>query len=145
MLDLHLAIAHHLLIFALFGVLCTELAAVRRGLTSAEVIRLSRLDLWYGGLASLILIVGFSRALFAAKGWEYYLHNGFFWAKIGTFVVIGLLSAVPTMAFIRWRRAGTVPSAAETAGVLKVLWAEVVLFGVVLSFAASMARGYWQL
>jgi putative membrane protein len=47
------------------------------------------IDAWYGVLAALILIIGFSRAIFAAKGWEYYAHNAFFWARIGTFVVIG--------------------------------------------------------
>ncbi len=47
-----------------------------------------------------ILIVGFSRAVYAAKGWAYYSHNLLFWAKIGTFAVIGLLSIAPTMSII---------------------------------------------
>jgi hypothetical protein len=37
------------------------------------------------------VVVGFSRAIYAAKGWAYYEANGFFWAKIATFVaVVGL-------------------------------------------------------
>ena len=142
MLDLSLAIAHHLLIFSLFGVLVYELVAVRRGMDQAAVVRVSGVDLWYGILAGLIIVVGFSRAVFAAKGWDYYQHNGSFWAKLGTFAVIGLLSVPPTIAYIRWRRAGAAPTDAQVAGVRRYLWAEVALFALLPAFAAAMARGY---
>ena len=72
------------------------------------------IDAWYGALAGLILIVGFSRAIFAAKGWAYYAHNAFFWAKIGTFIAIALLSVPPTLAFLKWRRTGASPTLKET-------------------------------
>jgi putative membrane protein len=144
MLDLALAIGHHLLIFALFGVLCAELIAVRRGMDAAAVARIAAVDLWYGVLAALILIVGFSRAVFAAKGWFYYQHNGFFWAKIATFAVIGLLSVPPTIRFIGWRRAGISPPDAAIATLRRFLYAEVALFALLPAFAAAMARGYGE-
>lgn len=144
MLDLALAIGHHILIFALFGVLAAELVTVRRGLTPAAVARIAAVDLWYGILAGLILIVGFSRAVFAAKGWTYYEHNAFFWAKIGAFALVGLLSVPPTIRFIAWRRAGVAPTDAEVAGVRRYLVAEVVLFALLPAFAAAMARGYGE-
>jgi putative membrane protein len=144
MLDLVLAIGHHLTIFALFGVLTAELVMVRRGMDGAALARVGAVDLWYGILAGIIIVVGFSRAVFAAKGWFYYAHNGFFWAKIGTFALIGLLSILPTVAFIRWRRAGTLPTDAQVASVRRVLWIEVVLFALLPAFAAAMARGYGE-
>ncbi len=144
MLDLAFAIGHHLLIFALFGVLFAELIAVRKGMDSAMVSRIAAVDLWYGILAALILIVGFSRAVFAAKGWTYYQHNGFFWAKIGTFAVVGLLSIPPTIRFIQWRKAGVSPSDAQVKAVRRYLHAEVVLFALLPMFAAAMARGYGE-
>jgi putative membrane protein len=97
---------------------------------------------WYGVLAALILIVGFSRAIFAAKGWDYYAHNAFFWAKIGTFVAIGLLSIPPTLALLRWRRKSTSPTVAEVAKMRPYLWTQVALFPLLPAFAAAMARGY---
>ena len=142
MLDLSLAIGHHLLIFALFGVLVAELIAVRRGMDLAAVAQVSAIDLWYGILAGLIVAVGFSRAVFAAKGWTYYQHNAFFWAKLATFAVIGLLSVPPTIAYIRWRRAGGAPTDAQVSTARAFLWAEVVLFAPLPAFAAAMARGY---
>ncbi len=106
MLDLILAIGHHLLIFGIFGILFGEFLAVRPGLTAAAAGRLASIDLWYGILAAAVVIIGFSRAIFAAKGWTYYSHNVFFWAKLGSFAAMGLLSIPPTLAFIRWRKIG---------------------------------------
>jgi putative membrane protein len=144
MLDLVLAIGHHILVFTLFGVLFAELALVRKGVDSGTIGRVARIDLMYGVLAGLIVVVGFSRALFAAKGWLYYSHNLFFQLKVGTFVVIGLLSIPPTLAYIRWRRAGLAPTDAQVTGVRRWLWAEMVLFALLPAFAAAMARGYGE-
>ncbi len=145
MVDLSLAISHHLLIFALFGVLAAELVLIRPSLDSATITRTARIDLWYGILAGAIVVVGFTRAIFAAKGWAYYEHNEFFWAKIATFVVIAVLSVPPTIKYIRWQRNGTVPTNAEIAFVRRFLWAEVALFALLPIFAAAMARGFGEL
>ena len=144
MLDLLLAIGHHLLIFAIFGIICAEFWAVRPGLSAVSIGRIGSLDLWYGILAAAVIVVGFCRAIFAAKGWGYYSHNGFFWAKLATFGLIGLLSLPPTLAFIRWRKSGTVPSDAEVARIRKYLHSELGLFVFLPIFAAAMARGYGE-
>jgi putative membrane protein len=141
-LDLTLAILHHFFVFALFGVLFAEFVVVRRGIDAPGAARVVAIDAWYGVLAALILIVGFSRAIFAAKGWDYYEHNAFFWAKIGTFVAIGILSVPPTLAFLKWRRAGASPTDAAVHQVRRYLWMEVALFPLLPAFAAAMARGY---
>ena len=143
-LDLVLAILHHFLVFALFGVLFTEFVTVRRGMDAAATARVVPIDAWYGILAALILIVGVSRAISAAKGWTYYAHNAFFWAKIGTFAAIGLLSVPPTLAFLKWRRSGAAPTDEAVTRVRRFLWSEVVLFLLLPAFAAAMARGYGE-
>ncbi len=143
MLDLWLAIGHHLIIFALFGVLAVELVLVRRGMTLDVVARVARVDAWYGVLAGAIVAVGFSRAIFAAKGWAYYSHNAFFWAKIATFVLIAVLSVPPTVQYIKWQRGGQVPDQAVGRARL-FLYAELFLFAFLPIFAAAMARGYGE-
>lgn len=142
MLDLVLAILHHLLVFALVAVLFAELVSVRRGMGAADVGRVAKMDAGFGVLAGLIVLVGSARVVFAAKGWDYYLHNAFFWAKIGTFVLIGLVSVPPTLAYLKWRRADVAPTDEAVAGVRRCLWMEVVLIAPLLAFAAAMARGY---
>jgi putative membrane protein len=144
LLDLVLAVTHHLLIFSLFGVLIAEFVVVRPGMTNVMVDRVAAIDLWYGVLAALILAVGFGRAIFAAKGWLYYSHNAFFWAKIGVFVIIGLLSIPPTLAFIGWRRAPDMLEDRQISRIRSLLWVEVGLFLLLPVFAAAMARGYGE-
>jgi putative membrane protein len=102
--DLVLAVVHHLLVFGLATILAFEIAVVRVDLKPQDIARIARVDLWYGVVAGAILIVGFSRAVYAAKGWAYYSHNLLFWAKIRVFAVIGLLSIAPTMSIIDWDR-----------------------------------------
>jgi len=144
MLDLVLAILHHLFVFALFGILFAELMLVRPGIDLATVRRVGAIDIAYGALAGLIIVVGFARAGMAAKGWAYYAHNGFFWAKVGVFLLIGLLSVPPTIAFLRWKRAGSAPADDQVRGVRRFIHYEAALFALLPIFAAAMARGYGE-
>ena len=96
-------------------------------------------------IALLILIVGFTRAHYALKGWDYYMHNHFFWAKIGTFAVIGLLSVPPTLAYIKWRRRDALPSDTEIRKQKIFIHTELLLFVLMFGFAAAMARGFGEI
>ncbi|HEY2034799.1 MAG TPA: DUF2214 family protein [Rhizomicrobium sp.] len=147
--DLAFAIGHHLLIFALAGVIAFEVGVVKPSISAADIVRVAKADAWYGILAALIIIVGFARANFAAKGWVYYSHNHFFWAKIGTFALVGLLSIQPTLQYIKWRRAlkadpSALPDAAAIKTVRRFLWLEVFFFAWIPIFAAAMARGFGE-
>lgn len=146
MTDYAFAIAHHLLVFALAGIIAFEIATMRPEMTASDLRRIASVDLWYGIIAGAILIVGFSRATFAAKGWAYYSHNWMFWSKIGTFGLIGLLSIVPTMSILRWRKSSLQPDfvipPAEFRHARGHLLFEAALFPLLLIFAAGMARGY---
>ena len=147
MTDLILAIAHHLLIFSLAGILAAELAMIRPGLAGAGLKRLGIIDLHYGLIAGLILAVGFARVFYGIKGPEFYLGNHAFWAKIAAFLVVGVLSApAPLQDAHGRRRAKTEPdfalSPADVASVRRFLIAEVAVFALIPVFAAMMARGY---
>jgi putative membrane protein len=146
LIDLLLAIAHHLLIFALFGLLVTEMVMLRPEIPRATVFRLARIDSAFGTVAGLILLVGFGRVFFGIKGADFYLHNPVFWAKIAAFAVVGLLSIQPTLRIIQWRRAAAADPAfrPDTAAVLatkRMMHYEGTVFILIPIFAAMMARG----
>jgi putative membrane protein len=143
-LDLVLAIIHHVLIFGIFGILFAEFMAVRPGMSSAAAVRIASMDAWYGAFAGAVLVIGFCRAIFGAKGWAYYSHNAFFWAKIMTFVLISLLSVPPTVAFIRWKKAALAPEDSAIRAARRYLHLELALFVLLPIFAAAMARGYGE-
>ena len=148
--DLLLAIGHHLLVFALAGIIAYEFAVVRPGMLAADIRRVGGVDIWYGVFAGLILIVGFARAIYAAKGGAYYAHNHFFWAKIICFAIVGLLSICPTIQFVRWRSAlkkdpSAMPVPEAIAFARRLIWAEVFFFALIPVFAAAMARGFGEI
>ena len=144
MLDLSLACVHHVLIFALFAVLLSEFLLLKPGLDAPAIRRISQIDLMYGLLAALLIIVGFCRAIFASKGWVYYSHNAYFWAKLVAFLSIGILSIPPTVAIQRWRRSGGLPDESAIRSVRRLFHYELALFVLLPIFAAAMARGYGE-
>ena len=140
--DLVLAIAHHLVVFTMVAIFATEFALLRPGLESKRLIQLSKLDAAYGAVAGLVIIVGIIRVIFGRSGWEYYVGNWVFWAKMIAFVLVGIASIPPTMAIARWRKADVVPGDADVNAVRRFLYLEAALLVFIPSFAAAMARGY---
>ncbi|WFP64931.1 DUF2214 family protein [Mesorhizobium sp. WSM4904] len=145
--DLLLAVAHHLLVFSLAGIIGAEFVLVRSELGAATLKRLAGIDRHYGIIATLIVVVGICRVFFGLKGWEFYVYNWVFWAKMVAFIVVGLLSIIPTVRIIAWNRQASGNSsfsvpAAELASVKNYVRAEGFIFLLIPVFAAAMARGY---
>ena len=145
--DLVLAILHHLLILSLAGLLAAELVLLKPAVSGAGLRTLGAVDAGYGATAGLILVVGFCRVFLGAKGSTFYLENPVFWAKIAAFGVVGLLSILPTIAILKWRKQAKAdpaftPPAAEVARTRRVLVLELAVFALIPIFAAAMARGY---
>jgi len=147
MLDLVLAFAHHLAVFSLVGIIAAELALLRPGIAGATLQRIARIDAAYGGVAVLVLLAGFLRVFFGTAGSDYYFQNPVFWAKIGAFVLVGLLSIQPSISLARWRRLAKAapdfaPAEAAVAQSRKFLLGEVLVLTLIPMFAAAMARGF---
>ena len=143
-IDLILASAHHLAVFTLVGLFAAEFAMLRPGLAGARIGQLARLDAAYGGVAGLVIVVGILRVIFGAMGWEYYVTNYAFWAKMAAFLVMGLLTVPPTLAIRRWAKAGqdhAVP-ADEIAASQRFIYLQAGVLLLIPIFAAAMARGY---
>ncbi len=147
MTDLLLAILHHLIVFGLAAVLAAELALMRSSTMSPQTVKLlGRFDFFYGMLAIAILVVGFIRVWYGAKGPDFYLHNHAFWAKVAAFAVVGLISIKPTMRILAWQKslkanATFVPTLPEIAKLRRWLLIELHVFALIPIFAAMMARG----
>lgn len=143
--DLILAILHHLAIVTLIVLLAFEFALLRPGITPDNLRRVTNVDAAYGAAAGLVIVVGVSRVIWGAKGADFYLSNPWFWAKMASFLAIGLLSIPPTLALLKWRGAarqdgGFHPSDGEIIRLRRFVHAEVGLLALVVTFAAAMAR-----
>ena len=146
-LDAALAYLHFLAVFGLFAALSIEAVLLRPSLIAQSGRWLNRVDLAYFGCALLVLASGLSRANWGAKGWAYYAENHVFHAKVGLFLVIAVISGIPTRAFLRWSRGFRAdPAYQVAAGELRAMrrWVmiELHLLPLFPLLGVLMARGY---
>ena len=145
-LDAILAYLHFTSIFAFFAFLTVETMMMRGALDEKAVRLLGRVDLWYFGSAIAVLVTGFSRLMWGAKGPDFYLASWPFYAKVSLFVLVAILSVGPTLRFIHWRRmferdaSWTVPEA-ERKRVRRTIMIEVHIAALIPLLAVMMARG----
>lgn len=140
--DALLAYVHHLAVFGIAAILAAEAALLSGPLPADRVRALARWDAAYGGFAVLALAAGFVRAVYGAKGWDFYAGNPVFWIKIGLFVVIGLISIAPTLKVARWRRSGEGAPEPERQHARRLVIVQAALFALMPLAAALMARGW---
>jgi putative membrane protein len=92
--------------------------------------------------------VGLLRVFYFEKGADYYFHSHAFLTKLSVFIAVALLSILPTVVFLSWRkdvRKGQVPAVTEQKLRLlrKVIHGELIAVVIILLCAAIMARGGW--
>lgn len=144
--DAALSWLHFLLAFILVGAIVAEAFVLRLPIDGRVARLLLRIDLFYGASAVLLILAGIARVIWGAKGWAYYQNQPFFWAKMATFGVVGLISIAPTRTFMRWVKQAGVDAAfaapeAEIKRVRRLVMIETQLVALLLLFAALMARG----
>ena len=145
--SLVLACAHHLAVFTLVAVFAAEFALLRPGLGGARLGQLAKIDMAYGASAGIVIVVGVLRVWLGGVDPSYYLGNHAFWGKMTLFLIIGLLSAQPTLAIRRWSKesagsADYVVPAKELGTSRRFVHLQAGLLVFIPLFAAAMARGY---
>lgn len=142
-----LASLHTLSFLLLFCLLALEHREFCLPLDAPRARRLILLDIGYGLAAGLVLVTGALRVLWFGKGLDYYLQNGLFHAKLGLFLLVGLISILPTLTALNLRpalQAGTAPEITPRR-LQVVLWTiriELLLLASLPVLASLLARGY---
>lgn len=144
--DAILAWLHFAAILTLVWFLAKEWTLLRAGAPNMDTERLARADAGFGITAIAVLVTGALRAVYGAKGWAFYAHNPAFHAKVSLFVIVGLVSIAPTLAFLRWRKArradpGYVVAEAEWKRVRRFVMVELHLIALIPLAAVIMSRG----
>ncbi len=142
------AFLHHLCAFTLVSAIAIEFTLIRQELTLSSARRLRVTDKVLGIAAGALLVIGLLRVALFEKGADYYFHSHAFMTKLSVFIVIWILSIIPTVEFLSWRgavKAGQVPtiSAKNRRLVTAVIHGELFAIVIILLCAAIMARGGW--
>ena len=142
------AFLHHLCAFTLVAAVAIEFTLLRGELTLSSARRLQVTDLVLGIAAGALFVIGLLRVFLFEKGAAYYFHSHAFLLKFALFILVGLLSIIPTMEFLSWRsaiNAGQVPvmNPKQRQRVITVIHGELTAIVIILLCAAIMARGGW--
>jgi putative membrane protein len=149
-MPLHAAIfafLHHIAAFGLVAMLVAQLILLRTEINVATANRLQTIDMLVGAFAGTLFVIGLLRVFYFEKGSEYYFANGFFLIKFALFLLTGLLSIMPTLEILSWRkaiRAGQTPAfdAAKIKRLRMVVHLELGAIVIILLCAALMARSF---
>jgi putative membrane protein len=140
------AFLHHVAAFVLFAALVVEFILMRDVLTVGSARKLVSADRIYGISAGILLVVGLARVFHFEKGATYYFHTWTFIAKLSLFIIVGLISIIPTREFLSWRRsvrAGEVPQVApeRMRSLRTIIHVELAGIVLIILMAALMAKG----
>jgi len=136
-----MAYLHYLSIILIGGFLVGELVMCREGMTTDQARRIASIDAVFFAAALAALATGLLRLFFYAKGVVFYTGNPAFWAKMALYVIIAGISIKPTRTFLRWKRTGSAPAAAEIAAARRMIHIELGLLALMPLMAVLMARG----
>jgi putative membrane protein len=147
------AYLHYLSLAIIFAALIMELVTLKGELTLKAAWRIVIADSAYGIAGVLVLATGILRVLYFAKDTAYYMHQPFFWVKMGLFATVGLLSLYPTVSFLLWIKALRSEQPPEVSAdkiklLRRIIYSELVGFSLIPLTASMMARGLgtgWQM
>ena len=141
-LEIIIKYIHFLCIFLIVGALVGEHLLLKARLTRREITRLAKLDSVYGISVIVLLAAGFSLWFWAGpKPADYYSSNWIFLTKLGLFGAVGLLSAYPTMFFLRQRKGDPDDVIELPASIPWLIRAELFLLFLMPLLATAMAQG----
>ena len=114
-------------------------------LNAAAVERLVRLDRLWWLSALAVLLTGLARSYWGMKGAGWYWSQPLLHAKLTLFVLVALLSLLPTRRFLQWRRTlratGALPSAEALRATRRLVMIEAHALVLLPLLGVLLARG----
>lgn len=141
--DAILAYLHYAAIFTLVWFLAKQWTLLRTA--TLDIRRLGFADIGYGASAAAVLFTGLGRLFFGAKPLGFYVQNPVFHTKVGLFLLLGLISILPTVRILAWRKAVAAdaafqPGAAAQRVVRRAVMIQLHGIALIPLLAALMAR-----
>ena len=140
-LEILIRFLHFISLFALSAALLAQAFLLRPEMTRREIAQIQRVDILYAVMVVLVLGTGFAQWFWVGKPSQFYSSNPIFHAKVTLFLIIGILSAWPSV-FLGKQNKGEPGEAIEVPrSVILSVRAEVVHLALMPLLASLMAKG----
>lgn len=141
-IEILLRYLHFICIFAIVSSLVAEHLLLKPSLKRKEIGRLAKIDGIYGFAVLVLLGAGMTLWLGGhGKPMEFYTQNSLFQAKLGLFLVIGLLSIYPTVFFFKKRKGDPAELVIIPNSILWTIRLELLIVFMIPLLAGLMAKG----
>ncbi|MEM9481563.1 MAG: DUF2214 family protein [Verrucomicrobiota bacterium] len=140
-MDVFIRYLHFISILLLAAALIGQLFFLRRRMTRSAIRDLQHLDILYALSVVVVLATGFAQWFWVGKSAEFYSNNPVFHVKITLFLIIGVISAYPTIFFARNKKGVPAEEVAVPALLHWSVRTEVILLIAMPLLASLMARG----
>lgn len=128
------------LILLMAAVFCQHLL-LKKSMTRAEIGRVQRLDIVYLITAIVVLLTGFAQWLWVGKPAEFYSKNPVFHTKITLFLVVGILSIVPSIFLSKNKKGDPGETVEVPKKIVMFIRLELLLLFLMPLLASLIARG----
>lgn len=140
-LEILIRYLHFISLFALSAALLAQAFLLRPEMTRREIAQIQRVDILYAVMVVLVLGTGFAQWFWVGKPSQFYSSNPIFHAKLTLFLIIGLLSAWPSVFLGKQRKGDSKETVKVPKGVILSVRAEVLLLILMPLLASLMAKG----
>lgn len=138
--DLAVRYIHFLGIFIMFSLLSIEHMVLKDRIDGGWIKRIAIVDIAFGVSALAVLLAGIGLWFWVGKPTGFYNNNWIFHTKVSLFVLIGILSFVPSR-FIRKQRNSLSQSAAVPRYIVHIIRLELLFLCIIPLLAVLMANG----
>lgn len=132
---------HYISIFMVFSCLAIEFVLLKPQIDRKILKIVFKIDGYYGLFSILVVAAGLTLWLWIGKPAEFYHENGIIYIKLGLFVVVGLLSIIPTVFFFRNRKGDNADLVEIPGRVRTIIRLELLILLILPMLAVLMANG----
>jgi putative membrane protein len=140
-LELAVKYIHFASIFTIILALGGELFLLKPQLSRGEILSIARIDGIYGVASITLVAAGLSLWFWVGKPAEYYNTNWIFHLKWILFVVVGILSIIPTVFYMKQRKGDPEEIVPVPKRIKRVVQIELIILFTLPILASTMAKG----
>lgn len=137
--ELFVRYLHFIAIFAMFSLLTMQHMLLKNQVEATTMKKIFRMDAAYGICALIVLLAGLGMWFWVGKPSGFYSHNWVFHTKVTLFVLVGILSFIPTR-FI-WKNRETVGPITVPKSIVMLIRMQLLLMCIIPLLAVLMANG----
>ncbi len=131
---------HLVSVITMIACLTAELAILQPVLLRNQIKRIARVDSIYGLAAIVAVGAGLTLWFGVGKGAEYY-RNPVLHLKVGLVIIVGLISIIPTIYFIKQSKGNGEDQIALAPRIRKLVALQLIILAIVPLLATMMASG----